>query len=56
MSGTCPSRAWMGVSPPRAGDDVTLSRLQTYKRHNNQQRAGTHVRFMRVLMYLFTTP
>ena len=56
MSGTCPVRAWIGVMPPRAGDAVTFRRLQTNRRHSSQQCAGAPVRFMRVLMYLFTTP
>ena len=52
MSGTCPVRAWVGVSPPRAGDAVRSRRLQTYRRHINQQCAGAPVRFMRVLIYV----
>ena len=37
MSGTCPVRAWLGASPPRAGDAVAFRRLQTYRSHSNQQ-------------------
>ena len=37
MSGTCPVGVWVGVSPPGAGDAVTFRRLQTYRRHSNQQ-------------------
>ena len=35
MSGTCPVRVWVGVSPPRADEDATFRRLQTYRRHSN---------------------